>query len=545
MRTREGTDFPPAGERAGERADAAAGAPADAGRGRRRRAPRRGRRRGAQEWEERLIAGVPARIMRPRLVFISCLGVLLAFGLLMVYSASSVEALSEEGSSTYYLLRQAAFIALGLLCFAAICARNLLGVATWRLFRSKALWAFWWVCVILLVLVPAVGSASGGATRWIVVGRFTLQPSELAKPAIILVVADLLGSFYEDRSLDTGSFVVLLVIAVVVPLALIAFEPDMGTMVIIALTVFAMLYLAGISYKLVLMVLGGLAVVAVLLVIQKPYRLTRILVALDPWSDPYGSGYQATLAIMAFASGGLFGRGIGNSTMKYNYLPEAHNDYILAIIGEEVGLVGTVIFLVVYIAMIVAAFRIALRAPTLHAQLLASGCAFILGLQAFINILGILSVIPMTGKTLPFISYGGSSMVASLIMAGIIFRVSLESDVPTEYDARRAEFSVMSEQDAVSSHLGRSTAGTPHLRSAADSVRRSDFSVVDGGARGAQQGPGDRGAPPRREPPSGGYQRVDLTDASAADRLRPRGATGSGGARSEGARSDRRDDHDR
>ena len=474
------------------KASARDGAGSSRASGRRGRAQgrRSGSRRASEGVGDRLIAGVPARIMRPRLVFASCLFAILAFGLLMVYSASSVEALSEYGSSTYYLVRQAFFVAAGLLVFAAVCMKGL----PWRLFRSNAVWGLWAAVLLLLVFVLLVGTESGGATRWISLGPVSLQPSEFAKPVVLLVCAKIFADYYEECSIDTGTFLLEMVVAVGVPAVLILAEPDFGTTVILLVAIFAMAYLAGISYKLVVAVVVALVALFVIAIVQEPYRLTRILVSLDPWSDPYGDGYQATLAIMAFASGGLFGRGIGNSTMKYNYLPEAHTDYILAVIGEEVGFVGTVIFFVVYLAMVFAAFSIARQAPMLHQQLLASGCAFIILVQFFINALGILSVFPMTGKPMPFISYGGSSMISSLILAALIMRVSLESEVETVHTRRRADLTVMSggsEGDLASSHAGRSTAGKPHPRSARD-AGRGGFSVYDGGAS------------PRRDDGSGG-----------------------------------------
>ena len=449
-------------------------------RGRQRPSKRSGREGG--ELGDSLIAGVPARIMRPRLVFAVCLFAILAFGLLMVYSASSVEALSDYGSSTYYLVRQAVFVAVGLVAFAIICAKGI----PWRLFRSNALWVLWGLVMLLLVLVLLVGTESGGATRWIDLGFVSMQPSEFAKPVVILLSAKIFSDYYEEESISTGAFLLEMVVVVGVAAALIVIEPDLGTTVILLATIFAMAYLAGVSYPLIIGVVAVLVVGVVVAIVAEPYRLTRFLVMLDPWSDPYGDGYQATLAIMAFASGGLFGRGIGNSTMKYNYLPEAYTDYILAVIGEEIGFVGTVIFFVVYLAMIFAAFRIAQQAPTLHQQLLASGCAFIILLQFFINALGILSVLPMTGKTMPFISYGGSSMVSSLILAGIIMRVSLESEVETEPARRRADLTVMSggaDGDLASSHPGTSTAGKPHKRSARNA----------GGSGGGDRGSGGGG----------------------------------------------------
>ena len=488
-----------------------------AGRSGRSRARKRS---GGDALNDRLIAGVPARIMRPRLVFGVCLFAILAFGLLMVYSSSSVEALSEEGSATYYLVRQALFVLVGLVAFAVVCS----GAIPWEAFRSAAAWGLWLVVVVLLALVPLIGSASGGATRWISLGSISLQPSEIAKPVVILLASKIFADYYEDCSIDTGTFLVELAVVVGVPAALILIEPDFGTAFIILVTVFFMAYLAGISYRLVGAIVVGLVLLGVVAVIQEPYRLTRILVAFDPWSDPYGDGYQATLAIMTFASGGLFGRGIGNSTMKYSYLPEAHTDYILAVIGEELGFVGTTIFIVVYLAMIFAAFSIARQAPTLHQQILASGCAIIILVQFFINALGILSVFPMTGKPMPFISYGGSSMVSSLILAAFIMRVSLESEVETAHTRRRADLTVMSggsEGDLASSHLGTSTAGRPHKRSArgADGdAGRGGFTVHDGGRAGRDQG--------------GGYDRPRDSDSSSGSAGDGLGGTGPDGGAS-------------
>ena len=312
---------------------------------------RRGR---AARLGERLIAGVPARIMRPRLVFLSCLGAILAFGLLMVYSASSVEALKETGSSTYYLVRQAGWIAMGLVLMLAV---SRVSLAT---MRSPIVWGVWIGMLVLLLAVLAVGVDAGGARRWINIGM-QFQPSEFAKPLLIVTAAKIFHEYYEERSLDTLTFVVMLAGAVILPVALIIAEPDLGTCLIIGGTVFSMCYFAGFSYRLILPLVGVALVVAFLFIIKSGYRSARLMS--DPWSDPYGDGYQATLAIMAFASGGLFGRGIGNSTMKYNYLPEAHNDYILAIIGEELGFVGMLVFIGVYLMMVYAAFRSPPRRP--------------------------------------------------------------------------------------------------------------------------------------------------------------------------------------
>lgn len=491
------------------------------------------------DWGEKYIAGVPARIMRPRLVFLSCLIAICMFGLLMIYSASSVESLQENGSSWFFLYRQAIFMFIGFVLFAMIGSRLL----PWPLFRSRLVWGVWFGVLVLLIAVLFVGQGAEewGASRWIDLGIFNLQPAEVAKPVIIVLTAKIFADYFEDGTIDTRAFLIQMLIMLPFPLFLIFREPDLGTTIIIALTVFAIAILCGLPWRVVAFVTIAAFVLGAVAIVTSPYRAKRFLAFLDPWSDPYDTGYQATLAIMAFASGGLFGRGIGNSTMKYHYLPEAHNDYILAIIGEELGFVGTAIFVLVFVAMIIAAFYICREAPTLHAQLLASGCTIILAVQFLINVFGILGVMPMTGKPLPFVSYGGSSIIASLVLAALIFRVSVESDVETAADRRRSGMAVMGERSArasarrsagsgddVSGHIGRSTAGEARVRSTrrdgsaprADRAAssRSALSVYDGGRQGRSEA-----SPTRREPrgTAGGYGRIDL-GSDAGERLRPR-----------------------
>lgn len=491
------------------------------------------------DWGEKYIAGVPARIMRPRLVFLSCLIAICMFGLLMIYSASSVESLQENGSSWFFLYRQAIFMFIGFVLFAMIGSRLL----PWPLFRSKLVWGVWFGVLVLLIAVLFVGQGAEewGASRWIDLGIFNLQPAEVAKPVIIVLTAKIFADYFEDGTIDTRAFLIQMLIMLPFPLFLIFKEPDLGTTIIIALTVFAIAILCGLPWRVVAFVTIAAFVLGAAAIVTSPYRAKRFLAFLDPWSDPYDTGYQATLAIMAFASGGLFGRGIGNSTMKYHYLPEAHNDYILAIIGEELGFVGTAIFVLVFVAMIIAAFYICREAPTLHAQLLASGCTIILAVQFLINVFGILGVMPMTGKPLPFVSYGGSSIIASLVLAALIFRVSVESNVETAADRRRSGMAVMGERSArasvrrsagsgddVSGHIGRSTAGEARVRSTrrdgsaprADRAAssRSALSVYDGGRQGRGEAP-----PTRRESSgtAGGYGRIDL-GSDAGERLRPR-----------------------
>lgn len=548
------------------------GAPAPAPSGAaREQAPGRTGGRGADshtKLDEKLIRGVPARIMRPRLVFIACLVSIVCFGVVMVYSASSVEALQETGSSIYYFIRQLVFAAAGGVIAVVIARVPALSLENLRERIATALL----VILIPLLIVVFAFTATGGAHRWIPLGFMSLQPSEFAKPVVILLAASAFERYFGEHSLDGWGLLVALVWGVILPLALIFFEPDLGSTLIIVITLFSMAVLAGMPGKTIIGI--GLAIVAagVIAMFAAPYRVQRYLAALDPWQDEYGTGYQATLGIMAFASGGLFGRGIGNSTMKYNYLPEAHNDFILAIIGEELGLVGTVIFIGVFMLMIWSAFKIAEQSPSRYGRLVASGCATILCIQFYVNALGILGVTPMTGKTLPFISYGGSSMISCLMLAGLIIRVSMESFEGNPYARLRSGFSVMDEADPgadVSSHLGRSTAGEARPRSAQAGARgavsggvqagqpsRSGFSVYDGGASAPLTG--RSGSAPRagRGEQRGGYERIDL-NADPSERLRPsrsarpvrrddsRGSSGRGRGYSGGSNSGGRNRHDR
>ncbi len=468
-----------------------------------RSTPRSGR--GGQTFGERYIAGVPARIMRPRLIFMACLFSLVCFGLLMVYSASSVEALHENGTATFFLFRQAAFAGVGVLAMVAI-----VRVLPDSWFGEDVLRIFLLGMMGLLVLVFFMGSGSRGATRWLNIAGIQFQPSEFLKPFAIAYSAIMLDRIFSPGG-NINEFLRKMGVYLGISLFLIFVQPDFGTVLIILLTLMCMALFAGLDPKyIVWTVVAGIAVIAIAL-IAEPYRMTRVEVAWNPWADEYGDGYQATLAIMA--SGGLFGRGIGNSTMKYSYLPEAHNDYILAIIGEEVGFIGTVLFFLVFAMLIYSAFRIAEQATDRRGALMASGSAVILAVQFLINALGILNVFPMTGKPLPFISYGGSSIIVSLMLAGLILRVSYESARRDEYDRRRESFAVMDE----------STAGVPHVRGERSS--RNGFTVLDGSATEPATRPRQRTAPqgrPQRPTPrnaGGGYNRIDLNSDPSA-RLR-------------------------
>ena len=389
-----------------------------------------------KRFKTKLIAGKPARIMRPRLFFIFLAVSLCMFGLLMVYSASSVSALSKYGTSTYYFVRQAIFMGIG--WFIALTIYFL----PVNIFSQHVESIAWFACTGLLILVLIVGHSAGGAVRWLSLGPINFQPSEFAKIVILMSASRLIAQF-KDEEISKEVMIKALLFRVSIPLVLILAEPDTGSTIIIAVALLSIFWIAGLPLSYIIpIILFGVIVVSAFFILS-PYRLDRLLVMLHPWDDPYGSGYQATLAIMAFASGGLFGRGIGNSTMKYNYLPEAHNDYILAIIGEECGFIGTVLFLLTFLVLCFTAFQIARQCSNKFHRYFVIGCSSLIMFQFFVNSMGIIGVIPMTGKTLPLISYGGSSVISSIMIIGLILRASKESDQYSDADNRRKSFSLV------------------------------------------------------------------------------------------------------
>lgn len=337
-------------------------------------------------------------------------------GLVMIYSASSITAAVREGASWHYLGRQALFIVMG-------------GTVAWfvsrydyRLLKNRA-YAFWAVGVGLLLMTVVVGAARGGARRWIPLGLFNLQPSELAKIACILVVSALAVEWSRGR-MDTKSFLTRTVVLAAIPTTLIVLQPDLGTAVTLLVAVALVLFLAGIQWRWIGgAILGGLGVIA-LGILAEPYRMKRLTAFMDPWEEPLGKGYQTIQALYAFGTGGIDGVGLGLSRQKFFYLPEAHTDFILAIIGEEVGLLGTVGVLFGFVVLVWAGMKIASGARDPFGRLVAGAITGMLGFQAFLNMASVTGILPVTGKPLPFVSYGGSSMLVTMIGLGLLLSVS-------------------------------------------------------------------------------------------------------------------------
>ena len=263
---------------------------------------------------------------------------------------------------------------------------------------------------------------------------FSLQPSEFAKITVVLVGATLLSRYDEGASLR--EIVPLFVGAVLVPFVLVLLQPDKGTVMICGVTLVAMAYFAGVPAKWCVAVLAAAVAVMVALSFKDAYSRSRITTMLDPWEDEYGTGYQLIQGFYAFGSGGIFGVGIGMGRQKYSYLPMAYNDFILAVIGEECGLVGTVGVLVAFAVMLYAGFQIARFAPDLCGRLIACGSVSLLVIQMLLNVSGVIGNFPLSGKPIPFLSYGGSSIISSLMLVGLVYSVSRQSRLPlTEHDA--------------------------------------------------------------------------------------------------------------
>lgn len=353
---------------------------------------------------------------RARYLFLGATCFLLLFGAVMVYSASSVADFVSHGDSAHHFKRQLMWIAVG---FVAM----FVGMKfDYRRLRSLA-WTFYAICLAGLGLVLVMGVGKWGATRWIDVGGFTIQPSEYAKLACVLVTALLIGEF-QSRRISEKVFWGRLALSTGAVAVLVMAQPDMGTTMSILIAVFVVLVIGGIAAtRLWTIATAGLAGVAGLIAIEG-YRAERFLAFVNPWHDPQGSGYQAIQAMLAFGSGGLTGVGLGLSRQKYFYLPAAHTDFIFAIIGEELGLVGTLAIVAAFALFAYAGIKIALGSKDRFGRLVAGGLTAMIVIQAGMNMAAVTSLMPVTGITMPLVSFGGSSLTFTMLCIGIVLSVS-------------------------------------------------------------------------------------------------------------------------
>jgi len=352
---------------------------------------------------------------------------LLGFGLVMVYSSSIALAEADKAighQSTYFLIRHAMYLGVSLV--AAFVAFQI----PTRVWQQAAPYLFLsGIALLILVLIPGVGREVNGSRRWISLLVITLQPSELMKLFSAMYVADYTVRKAALMSSFTRGFLPMLAVMLLVG-GLLLREPDFGAFAVIASIAVSILWLGGINVRIFIGLLGMLVVGFILLIWSSPYRLQRITGFMDPWADPYGKGYQLSHALIAFGRGEWFGVGLGASVEKLLYLPEAHTDFLLAVIAEELGFVGVLAVVMLFAWLVIRAFGIAKEAilnDRHFSALLAQGIGVWLGVQATINMGVNMGILPTKGLTLPLLSFGGSGIVANCVALSILLRIDWEN----------------------------------------------------------------------------------------------------------------------
>mgnify|MGYP002620838374 CR=1 FL=1 len=373
----------------------------------------------------RLTAGAQAPVVAMKVdpLLLGTTILLLSIGLVMVASASLHIAAEDHGQPWFYVLRQLIFIALGL---AAGMIAFSLPIAVWERLAPWLLLAG--LVLLLLVLVPGIGRSVNGATRWINLGVFNLQVSELMKLFVILYLAGYLVRRGDEVRTSFKGFLKPMVVLCLVALLLLL-EPDFGASAVIMATALAMMFIGGVRLWQFGLLLLLVAAAMALLAVTSPYRMERLTTFLNPWADPFNSGFQLTQALIAIGRGEIWGVGLGAGVQKLFYLPEAHTDFLFAVLAEEFGLIGSLLVIGLFVMLVLRAFAIARQAELkgqLYAAYLAYGLGLWLGLQAFINIGVNMGVLPTKGLTLPLMSYGGSSIVVCCVALALLLRVDFE-----------------------------------------------------------------------------------------------------------------------
>lgn len=371
--------------------------------------PQTGRRRVILD--ERGLLDVPFLVLTVLLVLI---------GVLMMFSASYARAYSTEGKATYYFARQAVFaiVGIGIMLF----------FSTWnyQIWRSVSFFILA-AAIVFLLLVPLIGIEENGAKRWIYLGFTSFQPSEIAKLGIVLTFASMI-SYYRERMQSFREGILPFVVILAVVCGLLVLEPHLSAIIIILGVSAAMLFLGGVKLRWFALGLGVVAVFVAIYLATKGYAGDRIQAWLHPFEDESDSGYQIVQSLYAIGSGGLMGLGLGRSRQKYLYLPEEHNDYIFPIVCEELGFVGAMVVLLLFLLLILRGYWIALHARDRFGMLVVGGLTTLLALQVFLNIGVVTNLLPATGISLPFFSYGGTALLIQLFEMGVILSVSRQND---------------------------------------------------------------------------------------------------------------------
>ncbi len=342
--------------------------------------------------------------------------ILSLFGLLMIYSASSVWATYKFNDPYKYLKSQGIFLLLG---YFLIYILSNIPYQIYKKYSNRILI----ICIVLLILVliPGIGTIRNGSRSWFGIGPLGIQPSEAAKLGLIIFSAKYLSN---NKIKDIKTSVLPLLFIIIVVFGLIMLQPDLGTGVIIVMSIVALLFISGVNMNFFIKI-GILGLIGiVVLVIIAPYRMARITSFLNPWSDPLGSGFQIIQSLYAIGPGGLLGMGLGNSIQKHFYLPEPQTDFIFSIISEELGFAGVLIVTILFIVIIYRGIKIALKCEDNFGKYLSFGITFSIAFQTILNLMVVVGLIPVTGVTLPFLSYGGSSLLISMSAIGILLNIS-------------------------------------------------------------------------------------------------------------------------
>ncbi len=362
-----------------------------------------------------------AVVRRTVILLLGSTAFLVVGGLVMVLSASSVSAYTRYGDSFVFFQRQGAYAIVGVM---ALLLTSRMRYEAWR--RLALPFLALTLALLAIVLHPSASMSAYGASRWIELGPATIQPSEIAKLSLIVFSASLLTRKW-NRLGEVGHLAIPLLPVVVVVCGMVMLQPDLGTTLIIAGSVCLLLFAAGVRlrYLIVTGILGS--AIGVALIFGADYRRVRLLAFLDPWGDATNTGYQLVQSLIALGSGGLTGVGLGASRQKWMYVPNAHTDFIFSILGEELGLLGEVAVLLAFSLLIFAGVRVATRARDVFGRLLAAGIVSWFGLQALVNLGAVTGLLPITGVPLPFVSYGGSSLVVTMAAVGILWNIARAS----------------------------------------------------------------------------------------------------------------------
>lgn len=357
----------------------------------------------------------------PDIILLLVTLILVTVGTAMIYSSSSIIAMERFKDGQYFLKKQIIFVFMGLISMVLM---TKIPYTQWKKFAYPGV--FLSVFLLTLLFVPHIGIKRGGATRWLNLGLISFQVTEVVKVAIVVFLSHLLArKAHQLKRFSRGVLIPLAITSVVIIMTLL--EPDFGTAAILAIILLLMLCLAGSRITHLLILAGAFIPVGIWLILQKGYRLARLTAFLDPWKDAGNTGFQIIQSLLSFGSGGTFGVGIGDGMQKLFYLPEPHTDFILSIIAEESGFIGVSAVILMFTLFVLRGFVISFKAPDLFGTLLAAGLTMIIALESFINIAGVMGLIPLKGLALPFLSYGGTSFIMSMTAVGILLNISTQT----------------------------------------------------------------------------------------------------------------------